>query len=145
MEVFCKTNLLMFHISKLSNLKIIHDLHSQCLTEILSKTTCFMSMEGVHVSFLSRRNVKCYLRERLGIGRHTRFYKHAHTTLSYEHFRKNVQQIINIVEVTISLLVRTLTLPWKNSTTWILKLSWFHFHHNHTRPDQQSVKYFDWS
>jgi hypothetical protein len=36
-----------FHIFKLNNLKVIHDLHSQCLTEILSKTTWFMGMEGV--------------------------------------------------------------------------------------------------
>jgi hypothetical protein len=28
-----------FHISKLNNLKVIHDLCSQCLTQALSKTT----------------------------------------------------------------------------------------------------------
>jgi hypothetical protein len=28
-----------FHIFKLNNLKVIHDLYSQCLTETFSKTT----------------------------------------------------------------------------------------------------------
>ena len=32
---------------KLNNLKVIHDLCSQYLTQILSKTTLFSSMEGV--------------------------------------------------------------------------------------------------
>ena len=36
-----------FHISKLNNLKVIHDLYSQYLTQALSKTTLFLSMEGV--------------------------------------------------------------------------------------------------
>jgi hypothetical protein len=29
------------------NFKVIHDLYSQCLTQILSKTTSFTDMEGV--------------------------------------------------------------------------------------------------
>jgi hypothetical protein len=36
-----------FHIFKLNNLKVIHDLYSRCLIEILSKTTWFMGMEAV--------------------------------------------------------------------------------------------------
>jgi len=36
-----------FHISKLNNLKVIHDLCSQCLTQTLSETTFFMGIEGV--------------------------------------------------------------------------------------------------
>ena len=36
-----------FHFFKLNYLKVIHDLYSQCLTQILSKTTFFSSMEGV--------------------------------------------------------------------------------------------------
>jgi hypothetical protein len=44
MKVYFKTNL---HISKLNNLKVIHDLYSQCLTQTLSKTTSFTSLEGV--------------------------------------------------------------------------------------------------
>ena len=39
-----KTNLF-----KLNNLNIIHDLYSQCLTQILSKMTFFFCTEGVHV------------------------------------------------------------------------------------------------
>ena len=35
-------------ILKLNNLKVIHDLYSQCLTQILSKTTFFSSMKGVN-------------------------------------------------------------------------------------------------
>jgi hypothetical protein len=31
-----------------SNLKVMHDLYSQCLTEILSKTTCFISTKEVY-------------------------------------------------------------------------------------------------
>ena len=34
-----------FHFFKLNNLKVIHDLYSQCLTQTLSKTTFFSSME----------------------------------------------------------------------------------------------------
>jgi len=34
---------------RLNNLKVIHDLYSQCLTQILSKTTFFSSMEGVYL------------------------------------------------------------------------------------------------
>ena len=36
-----------FHIFKFNNLKVIHDLYSQCLTQTLSKTTFFMGTEGV--------------------------------------------------------------------------------------------------
>jgi hypothetical protein len=36
-----------FHISKLNNLEVIHDLYSQCLTQILSKTSSFTKLEGV--------------------------------------------------------------------------------------------------
>jgi hypothetical protein len=36
-----------FHISKLNNLKVIHDLYSQCLTQTLSKTTSITKPDGV--------------------------------------------------------------------------------------------------
>ena len=36
-----------FYILKLNNLKVIHDLYSQCLTQILSKTSSKYYMEGV--------------------------------------------------------------------------------------------------
>jgi hypothetical protein len=39
-----------FHISKLNDLKVIHDLYSQCLTQIMSKATSFTKPEGVCVS-----------------------------------------------------------------------------------------------
>ena len=38
-----------FHIFKLNDLKVIHNLYCQCLTQTLSKTTCFMGMEGVPI------------------------------------------------------------------------------------------------
>ena len=40
-----------FYIFKLNNLKVIHDLYSQCLTQALSKTTLFISTEGVYFLF----------------------------------------------------------------------------------------------
>jgi hypothetical protein len=46
MKVFYKTNLLCcFHISKLNDLKVIHDLYFQYLTQTLSKTTLFTKLE----------------------------------------------------------------------------------------------------
>jgi hypothetical protein len=36
-----------FHISKLNNLKVIHDLYTQCLTQAMSKMTWITSMNGV--------------------------------------------------------------------------------------------------
>jgi hypothetical protein len=36
-----------FHIYKLNNLKVITDLYSQCLTQILSKTTSKFNTEGI--------------------------------------------------------------------------------------------------
>jgi hypothetical protein len=45
-----------FHISKLNDLKVIHDLYSQCLTQIMSKTTSFTKPEGVVRT--SRRKTK---------------------------------------------------------------------------------------
>jgi hypothetical protein len=36
-----------FHISKLNNLNVIHDLYSQCLTQTLSKKSSNTNMEGV--------------------------------------------------------------------------------------------------
>jgi hypothetical protein len=36
-----------FRISKFNNLKVIHDLYSQCLTQILSKMFSFTKPEGV--------------------------------------------------------------------------------------------------
>jgi hypothetical protein len=48
MKVFYKTNLLMyFHISKPNNLKVIHDLYSQFLTQILSKNVFFYQTGGI--------------------------------------------------------------------------------------------------
>jgi hypothetical protein len=38
-----------FHISKLNNLIVIHDLYSQYLTQILSKTSSFTKPEGVRI------------------------------------------------------------------------------------------------
>jgi hypothetical protein len=42
MKVIFKTNLYLydFRSYKLNDLKVIHDLYSQCLTQNLSKTTC---------------------------------------------------------------------------------------------------------
>ena len=37
-----------FHLFKLNNLKVIHDLYSQCLIQILFKTTFFFYTEGVY-------------------------------------------------------------------------------------------------
>jgi hypothetical protein len=36
-----------FHIFKVNDLKVIHDLYSQCLTQTLSKTTSNREQEGV--------------------------------------------------------------------------------------------------
>jgi hypothetical protein len=36
-----------FHISKLNKLKVIYDLYSQCLTQILSKMISLRKLEGV--------------------------------------------------------------------------------------------------
>jgi hypothetical protein len=48
MKVFFKINLFMiFHIFKLNDLKVIHDLYLQCLTQTLSKTTSNREPEGV--------------------------------------------------------------------------------------------------
>jgi hypothetical protein len=48
MKIIFKTNLLYdLHIFKLNNLKVVHDLHSQCLTQNLSKTTSNSEPEGV--------------------------------------------------------------------------------------------------
>jgi hypothetical protein len=41
-----------FHIFKLNNLKVIHDLYSQCLTQTLSKTTSNREPEGVYDELL---------------------------------------------------------------------------------------------
>jgi hypothetical protein len=38
---------MIFHIFKLNSLKVINDLYSQCLTQILFKTTCNSEPEGV--------------------------------------------------------------------------------------------------
>jgi hypothetical protein len=47
-SIFFKTNLfLWFHIFKLNTSKIIYDLYSQCLTQILFKTISFTNLEGV--------------------------------------------------------------------------------------------------
>jgi len=47
-KVFFKINLFIyFHIFKLNNLKVIHDLYSQCLTQTLSKTIFFVGIEGI--------------------------------------------------------------------------------------------------
>jgi hypothetical protein len=43
-----------FHISKLNNLKVIHDFYSQCLTKTLSKTTSNTKLEGVALLRLFR-------------------------------------------------------------------------------------------
>jgi hypothetical protein len=57
MKVYCTPNLFIsFHISKLNELKVIHGLHSQCLTQILSKTTSFTEPEGVCFPSLSSLN-----------------------------------------------------------------------------------------
>ena len=49
---------MVFVFLKLNNLKVIHDLYFQCLTQILSKTTFFSSMDGVFV-----KNMVCKSRE----------------------------------------------------------------------------------
>jgi hypothetical protein len=48
MKIIFKTSIYMiFHIFKLNDLKVIHHLYYQCLTEILSKTTSNREPEGV--------------------------------------------------------------------------------------------------
>jgi hypothetical protein len=42
-----KSIYMIFHIFKLNNLKVIHDLYSQCLTQTLSKMTSNREPEGV--------------------------------------------------------------------------------------------------
>jgi hypothetical protein len=50
MKIIVETNLLYdFHISKLNDLKIIHHLYSQYLTQTLSKTTSFTKPEEVYL------------------------------------------------------------------------------------------------
>jgi hypothetical protein len=50
MKVIFNTNYLYdFHISKFNDLKVIHDLYSQRLTETWSKTTSNREQEGVCV------------------------------------------------------------------------------------------------
>ena len=46
---------MVFTFFKLNNLKVVHDLYSQCLTPILSKKTSFFSMEGVHYLYIHRQ------------------------------------------------------------------------------------------
>ena len=47
-KVFFNTNLFInFYIFKLNNLRVIHDLYSQGLTQTLSKTSIMLGMEGV--------------------------------------------------------------------------------------------------
>jgi hypothetical protein len=40
---------MIFHIFKLDNLKVIHDLYSRCLTQTSSKTTSNSELEGVYM------------------------------------------------------------------------------------------------
>jgi hypothetical protein len=48
MKAIFKTNLLYdFHIFRLNDLRVIHNLYSQCLTQTLSKTTSNREPEGV--------------------------------------------------------------------------------------------------
>jgi hypothetical protein len=48
-KVLCKTNLyVVFTFSKLNDLKVIHNLYSQCLTQIMSKMNSFTKPEGVY-------------------------------------------------------------------------------------------------
>ena len=49
MKVFYKTNLFIWlsHFQT-HDIKVIHDLYSQCLIQALSKTTLFFSTEGVY-------------------------------------------------------------------------------------------------
>jgi hypothetical protein len=65
MKVFFKTNHLYdFHIFKLNDLKVIHDLYSQCLTQTLSKTTSNREPEGVGGYWglaTSTRSPACYM------------------------------------------------------------------------------------
>jgi hypothetical protein len=52
LKVFYKiTSSCSFHISKFNNLKVIHDLYSQCLAQILSKTSSlfFIKHTCIHV------------------------------------------------------------------------------------------------
>jgi hypothetical protein len=51
MKIFVKINLLIyFHISKPNDLKVIHDLYSQCLAQTLSKTSSNCNTEGVWIN-----------------------------------------------------------------------------------------------
>ena len=48
MKMFFKTNLFIWlSLIQLNNLKVIHNLYSECLTQTLSKTTFFSYTEGV--------------------------------------------------------------------------------------------------
>jgi hypothetical protein len=44
-----KSIYMIFHIFKLNDLKVIHDLYFQCLTQTLSKTTSNSDLEGVSI------------------------------------------------------------------------------------------------
>jgi hypothetical protein len=53
-----------FLISKLNDLKVIHDLYSQCLTQILSKTTSSTKLEGVLIYLLGQSQLgfhECFI------------------------------------------------------------------------------------
>ena len=48
MKVLFETNLFIWlSLIQLNNLKVIHNLYSECLTQTMSKTTFFSYMEGV--------------------------------------------------------------------------------------------------
>ena len=49
-----------FHIFKLNNLKIIHDLYSQCLTQTLSKTSIILGTEGVYISCMGAEKINTH-------------------------------------------------------------------------------------
>jgi hypothetical protein len=59
-----------FHISKLNDLKVIHDVYSQCLAQALYKTTPFTKPEGVRIYVWTR----IFSKKILGV----HLYTHAH-------------------------------------------------------------------
>jgi hypothetical protein len=63
MKMIFKINLLYdFHISKLNDLKVSHHLYSQCLTQILSKTTSFTKPKRVCIllgKYFARQIYSC--------------------------------------------------------------------------------------
>ena len=86
-----------FCILKLKNLKVIHDLYSQCLTQTLSKTIFFSSMEGVPIALRKPNrssNIPTRLKDYVG-------YKHDIANfMSYKNCSSSFQSFIASLDST---------------------------------------------